>query len=82
MCLLQRAFCRPFSSLEEQRGVHLAHARADPGAVMVEFPDTVVANSAVGAARRPKMIASRAPLGVHRVSVHLILLGGALQPAE
>lgn len=59
---------------------HLADAVANPWAVVVEFAHAVVAHGAVRAARRPVVVARHAPLGVHRVPVHLVLFGRSPLP--
>ena len=51
----------------------LADAVANPGAVVVEFADTVVADGAVRAARRPVVVARVAPLCAHCEPVHVVL---------
>jgi len=54
--------------------IYLADAGADPGAMVVELADTIVAHSAVGAAWGPVVAACGTPLCVHGVSIHLVLL--------
>ena len=54
-------------------GARLANAVADPGAVVVELADAVVADGAVRAARRPVVVAGVAPLRAHCEPVHVVL---------
>lgn len=62
-------------------GAYQPNACAHPGTVVVEFLDTVVADSAVGAAGRPPMVACRAPLGLHHEAIDLMFLEARPSPA-
>ncbi len=63
-------------------GPHLADAVANPGAMVVKLAHAVVTHGAVRAAGRPVVVACHAPLGVHRIPIHLVLFGRSPLPGS
>ena len=62
-------------------GAYQANAGAHPGAVVVKFLDTVVANGAVRATGRPPMVTCCTPLGLDHKAIDLVLLETRPRPA-